>query len=73
MPVRLFLISGEERIVPTADAARVDGAFFAITRRSAGTDHVETVLTLRTQDVIFAEIVENDAVTDYVLGGGRPK
>jgi hypothetical protein len=70
MAVRLFLTSGGERMVPTADAARADGPFFLITRRHP-TGRVDTVLTLRTEDVVAAEILENGAVVDYVLGGGQ--
>ena len=71
--VRLFLTSGAERIVDTADAARVDGPFFVITRRNPGREQVDTVLTLRTQDVVAAEIVKDGVVIDYVLGGGSRK
>ena len=69
MGVRIFLTSGGERIVETADAARVSGPFFEVTCRHPLSGRIETVLTLRTQDVIRAEVVQDGVVTDYVLGG----
>jgi hypothetical protein len=71
MAVRVFLAAGGERMVDTADAARVSGPFFVITRRRLGTDQVDTVLTLRTQDIVAAEVVKDGAVIDYVLGGAQ--
>jgi hypothetical protein len=68
MPVRVFLSSGGQRIVETADGARVSGPFFEFTRRYLE-GKIETVLTLRTDDVIGAEFLKDSVVVDYVPGG----
>jgi hypothetical protein len=67
--VRLFLTAGQQRIVEQADAARLDGSFFVITKRHHPSGRNDTVLTLRSQDVVGAEIVKDGVVTEYVLGG----
>jgi hypothetical protein len=55
-------------MVPTADGARADGPFFVITRPHTGSGRIETILTLRTQDVVAAEILKDGVVIDRVLG-----
>ena len=59
MPVRLFLSSGAQRTLDTADSARLDDAFFIVTRRDPRTGRVETLLTLRSVDVVGAEVLTN--------------
>ena len=71
MAVRLFLSSGTERTIDTADAARLDVHFFVVTRRDPGTGRVDTLLTLRSVDVVAAEVCTNGIRTDYVLGRGE--
>jgi len=66
MAVRVLLKSGEWRVVPDADGARLGHSFFLITRRYH--DGVETVLTLRAENVVRAEIERDGAVTEYVPG-----
>ena len=66
--VRLFLTSGHQRIVEQADAARSDGPFFVVTKRHHPSGRDDTVLTLRSEDVVGAEIVTDGIVTDYILG-----
>jgi hypothetical protein len=69
MPVRILLTSGGQRTVEAADSARMSGPFFMITRRRERTGELETLLTLRSQDVVGAEIVKDGLVTDYMRGG----
>jgi hypothetical protein len=71
MAVRLLFVSGGDRVVDEADAARLEGPFFVVTRRHSRTGESETVLTLPTSDVIGAEIVIDGTVTNYVAGGGQ--
>ena len=71
MAVILVLVSGEQRRVEHADGARLDPPFFLVTRRQR-TGEVETVLTLRGDQVVAAEVLENGVRTDYVLGLGQP-
>ena len=71
MAVRLFLSSGTERTIETADAARLDDFFFIITRRDPQSGRIDTLLTLRSADVIAAEVLTNGVRTDYVLGRGQ--
>jgi hypothetical protein len=63
--------SGDTRVVEQADGARLDGPFFLVTRWHAGIRLLETVLTLRSQDVIAAEVLHNSVRTEYVLGSAR--
>jgi len=70
MAVKLLLSSGAQRIVEDADSARLDGAFFIINRWYPDLNRTETVLTLRADDVVAAEIVKDGIVTDCVLGAG---
>jgi voltage-gated potassium channel Kch len=71
MAVQIFLMSGAQRMIETADAARANGPFFEVTCRHVPSGQVHTMLTLLTKDVIAAEVVQDGAVTDYVLGGGK--
>ena len=59
-------------MLDTADSARLDEPFFLVTRSYPEIRQVETVLTLRAEDVVAAEILENGVRIDYVLGRGRP-
>ena len=68
MAVRLVLSSGTDRTIDTADAARLDDHFFVVTRRDPYTGRIDTVLTLRSIDVVVAEVIANGVVTDYVRG-----
>jgi hypothetical protein len=69
MAVRLFLLSGHTRVVEAADSARLDGFFVIVTAKCPTTQRVDTLLTLRAQDVVAAEIVLNGIRIDYVVGG----
>jgi hypothetical protein len=53
-------------MVEEADAARLDGPFFVITKRHHPSGRNATVLTLRSQDVVGAEIMKDGIVADYV-------
>jgi hypothetical protein len=71
--VKLRLSSGAQRDVEYADAARVDGLFFIVTRWYSDLNRRETVLTVRTEDIVVAEIFKDGRSTHCVLGGGGPK
>jgi hypothetical protein len=71
MAVKLFFVSGIQRTVDTADSARLDAAFFIVARRDPETGRVDTVLTLRSTDVIAAEVLMNGIATDYILARGE--
>jgi hypothetical protein len=71
MAVRLFMSSGAERTIDTADSARLDDAFFVVTRRHPETGRLDTVLTLRSTGVVAAEVLEDGVRTHYVLGRGQ--
>lgn len=68
MAVRLLLASGDQRVLE-ADGAHMDGPFFLVTRWDSNLNRRQTVLTLRSQDVVSAEI-EKDGVVEFVLGAG---
>lgn len=70
MAVRLFLSSGGQRTVDAADSARWDGPFFTVTRWYPDLNRTETVLTLRSEDVIGAEVLK-DGVRIDIPGAGR--
>jgi hypothetical protein len=72
MAVKLFLTSGAERILETADAARLEGAFFVVTRWHSEIRQLETILTLRAEDVVAADVLKDGVSVDYVRGRGRP-
>ena len=63
------MTSGAERAIE-ADEAHMDGPFFMLTRWHSGLLKSHTVLTLRSRDVVRAEIREDDGTTRYVLGAG---
>jgi hypothetical protein len=71
MAVRLLLSSGAERVVESADSAQLDGQFFFVRRWYPDLDRTETVLTLRSEDVIGAEVLKDGVRIAYVLGGGK--
>jgi hypothetical protein len=68
--VKLLMVSGQTRTIDGADSARLDDAFFLITRRDPRTNRIDVVLTLRSEDVIGAEILTNGVRTAYVTGKG---
>jgi hypothetical protein len=71
MVVTLFLSSGTQRIIEAADSAHLADAFFLVTKRDPGTGRVDTLLTLRSTDVVAAEVLKDGVRTDYVLGRGQ--
>ena len=74
MAVRLFLASGAQRNVVEADGAHMDGPFFLVTRWDARLQCRQTVLTMRSQDVVSAEIEKDGVSVELVLGAGdKPK
>jgi len=70
LAVTLFLTSGARRVVPEGDAAQMDGTFFMVTRFDTRLERIRTVLTLRSTDVISAEIQRADGTTEFVRGAG---
>ena len=73
MAVRLFLSSGGERTVDAADSAQLDGPFFLVRRSYPDLNRTETVLTLRSEDVISAEVLKDGVRIDYIPGGAQAK
>jgi len=73
MAVRLLLSSGGERTVDAADSARLDGPFFLVRRSYPDLNRTETVLTLRSDDVIAAEVLKDGLRIDYIAGRGPTK
>ena len=72
MAVKITMASGEDRIVNELDGAPMDGPFFLATRWYSNLQSSHTVLTLRSRDVVRAEIQKDDGTTEYVLGAGLP-
>jgi len=73
MAVRLLLSSGGQRTIDAADSARLDGPFFLVRRRwYPDLNRTETVLTLRSEDVIGAEVLKGVRI-DYIPGCGHAK
>ena len=73
MAVRVFLSSGGQRTVDAADSARLDGPFFLVRRWHSDLNRTETVLTLRSEDVIGAEVLKDGVRIDYIPGCGQAK
>jgi hypothetical protein len=71
--VILHLASGVQRTIEHADSAHVDGPFFIVTRWYQDLNRRETVLTLRSDDVVAADIVKDGVRINGVLGSGEPK
>lgn len=71
MAVKLYLLSGSQRMLDNADSARLDDGFFVVTRRDPTTGRVNTLLTLRSEDVVAAEVLKDGVLVDYVLGRGE--
>jgi hypothetical protein len=69
--VVLHLSSGIQRTIEHADSAHVDGPFFIVTRWYQDLNRTETVLTLRSDDVVVAEIVKDGVKINCVLGSGE--
>ena len=59
MAVTLFLCSGGQPTVDAADSARLNGPFFVVGRWHPDLNRTETLLTLRSEDVISAEILKD--------------
>ena len=73
MAVRLFLTSGARRDLE-ADGAHMDRPFFLVTRWDADLKRRQTVVTLRSNDVVSAEILKDGVSVEVVLGAGvNPK
>jgi len=68
MAVRLFLSSGAQRVIDDADGAGLDEPFCLVTKWYPAIRRRDTVLTLRAEDVLAAEVLQNDVVIDYVVG-----
>ena len=73
MAVRLFLSSGGQRTVDDADSARLDGPFFMVSRWCPDLDRTETLLALRSEDVIGAEVLMDGVKLDYIPGRGQTR
>ena len=69
MAVSLVLASGARRDV-NGDGAHMDGPFFMVTTWDHQLQRIQTVLTLRSQDVVRADIQKDGVTTGYVLGAG---
>ena len=67
MAVRLFCGLGQ-RTVDAADRARLDGPFF-VRRWHPDLKHTKTVLTLRSEDVIGAEVLKDGVRISYYIPG----
>jgi len=67
MPVTVWLVSGEERVIADADGADTDGylIWFTTPDRREGADR-RTVLTLRAVDVERVEVLTESGVTEIV-------
>jgi hypothetical protein len=68
--VRILMSSGATRIIDGADSAALEDAFFVVTRRNRLSDQKNVLLTLRSQDVVGAEILTNGVRTAYIAGKG---
>jgi len=73
MAVRPFLSSGGLRTIDAADSARLNGPFFLVRRWYPDLNRTETVLTLRSEDVIGAEILKDGVRIDCIAGCGQAK
>ena len=73
MAVRLFLSSGGQRAVDAADSARLDGPCLLVRRWHPDLNRTETVLTLRSEDVIGAEVLKDGVRIDYISGCGQAR
>jgi hypothetical protein len=73
MAVRVFLSSGGERTVDGADSARLDEHFFLVRRSYPQINRTETILTLRSEDVIGAEVLKDGVRIDYIPGRGQAR
>ena len=69
--MRVFLTSGERRVVAEADGAHIDDGFFLLTRRRDNQQRLETLLTLWAGHVIEAQIEKDGVVIERVPGRGR--
>jgi hypothetical protein len=69
MAVLLLLESGARRDVD-GDGAHMDGPFFMVTRWDLRLQCAQTVLTLRSRDIVRAEVQKDGVTTGYVLGAG---
>ena len=62
-----------ERTVDAADSARLDGPFFLVRRWYPDLNRTETVVTLRSEDVLGAEVLKDGVRIDYIPGCGQAK
>jgi len=67
--VRLFLASGVQRDFDP-DGAHMDVLFFMVSRWDSLLKRCQTVLTLRSQEVVSAEIQRDGVSTEFVSGAG---
>ena len=73
MAVRLILSSGGQRTIDAADSARLDEPFFLVSRWHPDLNRTETILTLRSEDIIGAEVLKDGVRIDYIPGCGEAK
>jgi hypothetical protein len=73
MAVRVFLSSGVERTVDAAVSAGLDGPFLSGQTMAPRPHRTETVLTLRCEDVIGAEVLKDGVRIDCIPGCGQAK
>ena len=78
MAVRLVLSSGGLRTSDAADSARLDGPFFLVRRWYPDLNRTRPqpyrdLLTLRSKDVIGAEVLQDGVRIDYIPGCGQAK
>lgn len=48
----------------------MDGPFFMVTRWDSRLQRTQIVLTMRSQDIVSAQIQNDDGTTEFVLGAG---
>jgi hypothetical protein len=72
MIVRVFLASGDERVI-MADGARLEGELFLITRWLHDLRREETMVTLWAGTVVMAQVEDGGIVLEYVAGLGEQR
>jgi hypothetical protein len=70
MAVTVVLASGKKRVVENADDARIEGAFFLVTKWYQPSQRPDTVLSLLTTDVVEVRI-DTDRETRIVRGAAK--
>jgi hypothetical protein len=71
VPVTVVLASGKRRVVEDADDARIDGAFFLVTKWYQPRQRADTVLSLLATDVVEARIDSERGEMRIVRGAAR--